>query len=178
MTRRLLDRLERRKPEWIRRVQCQLLLNVTARAFRVRRIRVWRHSADRALREYAAFTARCMRQSAASPQELYDRAYALGERVRRLSGLKEPRDLERLVFYLYGNIAIQMSGHIPGEITVSRCYFSQCYTPRFCALMSHVDSGVIAGLFGGGELRFTRRITEGCAECSAIFQNKSKEGHT
>ena len=62
-----------------------------------------------------------------------------------------------------------MNGTIPGEITVSSCYFSKFYTPKQCALMSYVDSGIIAGLCGGGNLRFTERITEGCGRCTAVF---------
>ena len=70
---------------------------------------------------------------------------------------------------LYRNLQISMSGHLPGEITVRKCYFSGFYTPEQCAIMSAVDSGVISGLFGGGTLTFTRRMTEGHETCAACF---------
>ena len=95
--------------------------------------------------------------------------YRTGERVRRLTGFTEKADLERLVFYLYRNIGILMDGHLPGEIKVSSCYFSRFYTPEQCALMSYMDSGIIAGILGGGKIEFTERITEGCGNCRAFF---------
>ena len=44
---------------------------------------------------------------------------------------------------------------------------SRIYTPEECALMSNVDSGMIAGILGGGSLTFSERITEGCGGCRA-----------
>lgn len=169
ISRALLERLERRTPGWVRRIQYQLLLNLTARAFHVRGKYIWQYPEGRALREYAAFTVQCMERNNAEPEELFDRAYALGERVRILSGMRERRDLERLVFCLYRNIGITMTGRLPGEVTIPRCYFSQCYTPQNCALMSYEDSGFIAGIFGGGRLCFSQRLTDGCAACKAEF---------
>ena len=95
--------------------------------------------------------------------------YRTGERVRRLTGFTEKADLERLVFYLYRNIGLLMDGHLPGEIKVSSCYFSRFYTPEQCALMSYMDSGIIAGILGGGKIEFTERITEGCGGCKVFF---------
>ena len=64
---------------------------------------------------------------------------------------------------------ILMDGHLPGEIKVSSCYFSRFYTPEQCALMSYMDSGIIAGILGGGKIEFTERITEGCGGCKVFF---------
>ena len=149
--------------------QLQLLLNVTARAFDVPGKKIWHLSFKRALREYAVFTKNCMRFNHADPRRLYRSAYTLGRRLRRITGFTDSRDLQQLVFFLYRNISIAMSGGIPGEITVSSCYFSRFYTPKQCALMSYVDWGIIAGLCGGGHLKFTGRITEGCGRCTAAF---------
>ena len=102
---------------------------------------------------------------------LYQAAYAIGSRIRSITGFTDIKDLKRLVFFLYRNIGITMDGCLPGEITVSGCYFGRLYTPRECALMSYMDSGIIAGLFGGGKLVFTERISEGCGRCTAHFSS-------
>jgi hypothetical protein len=148
-------------------------MNTTARAFGVpeRRLRTW--SPEEALRRYTTFSVRCMKRGGADPERLYREAYRTGERVRRLTGFTEQKDLERLTFYLYRNIGIRMGGHLPGKVTVPRCYFSRFYTPAQCALMSNMDSGMTAGLLGGGKMQFSERITEGCSCCRAVFTGGS-----
>ena len=37
---------------------------------------------------------------------------------------------------------------------------------------TNVDAGIIAGLYGGGTLRFSERITEGCGQCRAVFRKE------
>ncbi len=168
--RKLLRSVERHPRGLFSRIQLQILLNVTARAFGVRGKQIWHLSCERALEEYAVFTENVMCLSDADPQWLYQKAYALGSRIRQITGFTDSGDLRRLVFFLYRNIGIRMDGRIPGEVTVSSCYFSRFYTPGQCALMSFMDSGIIAGLWGGGHLNFTGRITEGCGNCTAIFR--------
>ena len=107
---------------------------------------------------------------------LFRDAARLGRRIRRISGLSSTSDLEKLIFMLYRNIGITMTGKLPGEITVSKCYFSHYYTPEQCRVMSYVDSGIISGILGGGRLTFSQRITEGCACCKAICcEGRSRE---
>ena len=144
LTRRVLSRLERHTPNWVRCAE--------------------------ALRAYAAYTVECMEQTAADPERLYESAFQLGGKIRRLTGLRKPCDIQRLIFYLYQNLCITMSGRLPGEIMVPRCYFSAFYSPEQCGRMSQVDAGIIAGLYGGGQLHFTERLTEGCTQCRAVFQ--------
>ena len=190
---KLLDILERRRPERLVSIQAQILLNMTARGFGVKRKRIAHLPADEALASYARFTVECMEKPAApgqgAPDEgktgragrravlrrLYREAYRTGSRIRVITGIRESRDIEKLVFYLYRNLQIAMEGHIPGEITVSDCYFGRIYTPAQCAVMSAADSGVIAGICGGGKLKFTERITEGCGECKACFRKEREE---
>ena len=52
--------------------------------------------------------------------------------------------------------------------------FRRFYTPAQCRVMSRVDAGIIAGICGGGKLRFTQRITEDCSCCKACFSGKDK----
>ncbi len=170
LTRRVLSRVERHTPNWVRCAETQILLNLASRSFGLPGRRIWHLSVPEALRAYAAYTVECMEQTAADPKRLYEGAFQLGRKIRRLTGLREPCDIRRLVFYLYQNLCITMSGRLPGEIMVPRCYFSAFYSPEQCGLMSQVDAGIIAGLYGGGQLHFTERLTEGCAQCKAVFQ--------
>ena len=171
--RKLLKGLERHPLKIFSRIQLQLLLNVTARAFDRKGKQIWHLPYQRALEEYEAFSENAMRLSHADPQRLYQKAYELGSRIRQLTGFTDNSDLRQLIFFLYRNINIRMDGGIPGEITVSSCYFSRFYTPEQCALMSYTDSGIMAGLWGGGHLHFTQRITEGCEHCTAVFRRES-----
>ena len=212
LSRKLLQQLERHTPDRVRSMEIQILLNLAARAFRVPGKKVWHLPADEALRVYAEFTVQCMKTKHAAPRVLYRQAYAIGSRVRRLTGITDSHAIEQLVFYLYSNIRIQMFGNLPaivkneqnrntqnndeqnrntqnnnehkvskqdypayGEIVVTDCYFSRFYTPEQCAVMSSVDSGIIAGLCGGGTLTFTERITEGCRQCRACFSKPLPE---
>ena len=165
IARKLLLRLERHTPARLVSVQSQILLNLAARAFHTPGKSVWRLAPGQALREYAEFTLR----GGANPENLYREAFDLGKRLRRLTGFTDAEDIERLIFYLYRNLQIAMDGHLPGEITVRKCYFSGFYGPEQCAIMSFADSGVISGLLGGGTLTFARRMTEGYATCAACF---------
>ncbi|MBR1633497.1 MAG: hypothetical protein IJ682_00385 [Lachnospiraceae bacterium] len=165
----LLSLLEAYTPPLFVRLELQILLDTTARAFAVPSRRIWQLSAQNALRAYAAFTTECMQNASIRPGRLYRTAFALGHRLRRLTGFTDDAELSRLVVLLYRGIGITIDGHLPGEIAVPSCFFSRYYTPKQCALMSCVDAGVIAGLYGGGRLVFTERITEGCQQCLAEF---------
>lgn len=169
LARAVLTRLEKHTPEWVRSLEIQILSDLTARAFRMPGRKLRNKPAELALRLYAAFTVSCMEEREADPDALYREAYVVGSRLRRLTGLSQKQDAERLVFYLYRNIGITMTGELPGEITVPECFFARFYTPHQCAVMSAVDAGIIAGICGGGRLHFSQRITEGCGLCRASF---------
>ena len=167
--RKLLDRLEIRTPGSLLCFQYQILTDLTARAFRAPRIRVWNLGPEKAFEAYARFSAETMKKYPGDTDRLFREAYRTGRSLRILTGFRENEDLQRLVFYLYRNIRIRMKGTLPGSVRVSTCYFSLLYSPPMCALMSQADSGIVSGLFGGGTLAFTERITEGCGECWACF---------
>ncbi len=135
----------------------------------------------KALRKYAEFTTACMELLGSgetigeeNSDRLYQDAYRLGSIFRKVTGFRERADLDRLIFYLYRNIDIDMSGSTGSELIVSDCYFSNFYTPEQCMMMSNVDSGIIAGICGGGHLEFTERITEGCERCRACFAGNAE----
>ena len=193
--RKCLLRFEKKLPGWFRRVELQILMNATARAFGVPGKRIRSLHWEKALREYAEFTAACTnayieeRKSVLPPsvppsdeesksdvlpaaERIYQTAYRLGAAVRRITGFREPADLRLLVFRLYAGIGIYLRGKLPGSFVVTDCFFSHFYSPEQCALMSAMDAGIIAGIFGGGRLEFSGRITEGCSHCSACFRIK------
>lgn len=136
---------------------------------------------DNALRRYAEFTIACMEflgsdeaMGEENSDRLYQDSYRLGSIIRKVTGLRERADLDRLIFYLYRNIDIDMSGSTDSELIVSDCYFSNFYTPEQCMMMSNVDSGIVAGICGGGRLEFTERITEGCGRCKVCFAGNAE----
>lgn len=135
LTRRILSRLERHTPNWVRCAEAQILLNLASRSFGLPGRRIFHLPAPEALRAYAAYTVECMEKMEADPERLYEGAFQLGRIIRRLTGLREPCDIRRLVFYLYQNLCITMSGRLPGEIMVPRCYFSAFYSPEQCGLI-------------------------------------------
>lgn len=166
----LLRRWENNTPGIVRRVQLQILMDLTARAFRLPGKRLWTRPWRDGLREYAEYTrAHC---AEADNQRLYKMSYAMGKRLRCVTGFTDADDLRRLVFWLYQGIGIAMGGELPGAVTVSGCFFSDYYAPQVCAMMSHMDSGIVGGVMGGGRLVFTERITEGGRCCLARLQSE------
>ncbi len=127
-----------------------------------------------ALQAYAAFTREQLEklpgaEVPAVQERMYRIAYRMGTLCRKVLCIRSDARARRLVFLLYRMIGIELAGVCPGQITVRRCFFRDFYTPEMCRVMSAMDRGIFAGVFGGGELTFTERITEGCACCHADF---------
>ena len=169
----LLKLLEKHTPSLFKSIQLQILLDATAEAFDRPGRRIWHLPADQALAAYADYTTSCSSTAGTDRRRVYQSALRLGRKIRRITGFRRQEDLERLVFYLYGNIGIKMKGHLPGEILIPSCYFSNIYSPAQCRVMSLMDWGVISGICGGGKLVFTERLTQGCGRCLACL---AKEG--
>lgn len=175
--RALLGFAEKHEPGCVRRLELAALTRLAGRSFGSPEspapVRLYGGlpalTAENALRRYARLTLCCMERCEAYPSRLYEEAFRLGSRIRRITGFEDERDMERLVFCLYRNIGISMSGSIRDGFEIYGCYFSGFYTPEQCALMSNVDSGIVAGICGGGRLVFTERITEGCGRCRACL---------
>ncbi len=167
--RKILGLFREHTPGWFIGIELQILLGLSAKAYKIPGRVIWFMPPQKALKEYAAFTVRCMESGKEGSDKLYPVACALGKRIRQITGFVKEEDLRQLVFWLYKNIRITIKGKLPGDLIIPKCYFSKFYTPAHCKLMSNVDAGVIAGIFGGGELVFTERITEGCGRCKAFF---------
>ncbi len=168
---RVLCYLERHPSKLFARFQIQILLLATARAFE-KKGQCILFSKD-CLNVYSRFTKDCMKGYPADQKRLYRVAFKLGRKIRKIVGFTKSEDLNRLVFLLYRNIGITMSGNIPGELLISKCYFSNVYTAKQCSQISAMDMGIIAGVCGEGILMFTERITEGCDHCMAKFEMAS-----
>ncbi len=129
-------------------------------------------SEKEALIRYGEFTLSCMDSGKADPEKLYEEAFRLGKKIVKISGFRDGKDKEDLIFYLYSNIGITMRGDLPGQIEVPVCYFSKIYDEKRCALMSNVDAGIIAGILGEGKLVFYERLSQGCKSCKAHFRKE------
>lgn len=171
-----LEKLNNNMPESLRRAQLQLLTLVTAKAFREMPVLLLHLPSDRGLEKYAALTRTWMAKAKRSGEaeakiiRLYENARCAGTWLRRLTGIKAEADIRQLVILLYRNIGIRLEGDIPGTFQAWCCYFAGAYTPEECRFMSAMDNGMITGLFGGGALEFSERITEGKPCCTACFR--------
>jgi hypothetical protein len=106
-------------------------------------------------------------------RRLYRAARGLGGRFRMQLGVRSPGEALAAARVLYRGLGIDFRCSADGQIVVRRCSFAAVYTPRVCALMSALDRGLLAGLAGGGELRFEQRLTEGACCCRAHFVGAS-----
>lgn len=151
------------------RIEIQLLLLLTAKGFGIRGkcIIFSRYP----LMDYASFSRKCMEKchSLERRRNLYRESYKLGKWICSITAFRDPDDRKRLVFLLYRNIGIIMTGDIPGQICIPKCYFSREYSADQCRWISAMDAGIIAGICGKGKLVFTERKTQGCQQCRAQF---------
>ncbi len=161
-------------PAFIRAEILSALFEATADAFGCAVPAHERLSYDECLRTYALFTshqAEKALQERRDPQaikaRLYQNAYPLGEKLHRWFGIDEISEVMEIGHILYQAIGVDFEGDDQGEVTVSRCYFSQFYSPAACDLISALDDGVFSGLSHGGRLTFSQRITEGEIFCKA-----------
>lgn len=164
-----------------RRIELQLLMNLTARAFRQPPRRTWTRSNDEALRIYAEYTRRHLQDSTADAhllQRMNSEAYSMGCRLRRLFRLKKDGDVNRFIALLYHNIGIDIATPAPHQLCFSRCFFSRYYTPEMCLAASALDDGIIRGLTGCRHLAFSQRITEGFTCCLATTTNQEQTINT
>lgn len=149
-----------------RRIELQALTNLVTSSLSLRPKCVFFMPHDKALESFASLTAKHL--PSATPEQkkrLNDKAYKLGNLLRHFVFDRSNESLKRLVFCLYRNIGIEMSGLLPGEVIVTRCYFCNHYSPTICDIASLMDAGIICGLYGGGDFHFSERITEGYDVC-------------
>ena len=93
--------------------------------------------------------------------------------MRLQLGVRSPGEAMAAARILYQGLGVDFRGSADGQIVIRRCSFAAVYTPRVCALVSALDRGLLAGLAGGGELRFAQRLTEGACCCRAYLEGAS-----
>ena len=154
-----------------RRIELQLLMNLTARALGQKSQRIWTLPNAEALRVYAEFTSSNLQAGADDPllERMHTEAYKMGRLLRRLFLINNEARAQRLIVALYRNIGIRLSFESSRQLCFHRCYFSRFYTPQICQAASALDSGIICGILGleSEHLHFSQRITEGCKQCKA-----------
>jgi len=131
-------------------------------------------AADDLLAEYAFFTRTRVEDALtagedleALDQRLFEAAFSLGSEYRLRLDLRTFADAMVAARLLYRGIGIDFRGSADGSIVVRRCSFASVYSPEVCVIVSALDRGLIAGLTGGGVLRFRERLTAGAPACLA-----------
>jgi hypothetical protein len=169
-------------PRFLKRKHFRRLFLVAAEAFEIPLPALDKRSYEAGLRLFTAFTLENALKAlaAGSPEAVGDRLYrgarAFGEELRRSLGVRTPADVMAAARVLYRAIGIDLRGAPDGTIVVRSCRFATDYTPAVCGLVSSLDRGILAGLAGGGELRFSRRLTEGHDSCRAVLGREGGRG--
>jgi hypothetical protein len=163
-------------PAWARKRMLGELFRYTAVAFgrKAPTLKGW--TPDESLLRYAVFT-RAEAEKAlqdgrdleALRERLYHSTYQMGHRLAKGFGIHSQEEVMTMAGLLYRGLDIDFCGTPQGEVTISRCFFSDYYSGPICRLVSALDSGLLAGLAGGGQLTFSARITEGQSCCRAQF---------
>jgi len=128
------------------------------------------------LKQYALFTSREVERSIQAGQdqqaiktELFKQAYHLGQKIRQRLHIRTSEEVMDAGKIIYDAIGINFEGNSQGDITISRCFFSEFYSSQVCQVISALDAGILSGLSGSGQLSFSQRITEGGDCCKARF---------
>lgn len=154
-----------------RRIELQMLMNLTARALGEQPKRIWTLPNSEALKSYAEYTGSRLRTGTDEPtlQRMNSEALKMGRRLRCLFLVRSETRARRLIVALYRNIGIQLSFTDNEQLCFRNCYFSRHYTPAACRAASALDDGIIRGITGQatGRLHFSQRMTEGCPYCQA-----------
>jgi hypothetical protein len=160
-------------PPSLKRRQLAALAALTARAFGVEPPVLaggWRAR----LAAYGRFTREageraCRAGGEAQRVALLAEGRAFGGELRRELGVRSVAEALVAARVLYRCLGIDLQADRDGAIVVRRCLFAGFYTLEVCRLVSALDSGVFAGLAGGGALAFEQRLTEGAVACTGRF---------
>ncbi|HUI64560.1 MAG TPA: hypothetical protein VL126_06955 [Bacteroidota bacterium] len=169
-------------PQLARRTVLKRLLRLTAEAFGSASPDVRGLNTEAILRTYACFTRDEVSRLGQDPariagvqERLYRSSSAMASTLGRLLGVSHWEAALAVSRKFYSYIGIDMVSTPRGEITFRSCYFSRFYSHETCKVMSALDSGMIAGLAGEGDLTFSCRITEGAPCCRACFRYRRTE---
>jgi hypothetical protein len=169
-------------PPFLKNKYFQRLFRITAEAFDIPMSALDKRSYEAGLRLFTSFTrenalkAIAAGEAGAVGERLFRNALGFGEELRRSLGVRTPADVMAAARVLYRAIGIDLQGAPDGAIVVRSCRFAPDYTPAVCELIASLDRGILTGLAGGGELRFSRRLTEGHDSCRAVLGRESGPG--
>lgn len=171
-----LDLLRIYVPERFKREKLEALIAATANAFGCEVMDTEGLTYRECLRAYALFTRDQVENATRTGKDLHEiqdrlylNAYQIGTELRQMLGPSSMDDVMKIARVLYGAIGIDFHGTAQGDIVIKQCFFSSIYSGQVCRVISSLDSGVMAGLAGGGELLFSERITEGSDRCAACL---------
>ena len=121
-----------------RRIELQLLMNLTAHALDQKPKRIWTLPNAKALRVYADFTSSNLQAGADEPllERMHTEAYKMGRLLRRLFLINNEARAQQLIVALYRNIGIKLSFESSRQLCFHSCYFSRFYTPQACKAAS------------------------------------------
>jgi hypothetical protein len=162
-------------PPFLRKKYLGKLFRLTAEAFGVPVPAFKGMSEEARLLLFASFTREnalrilAAGNAAAGGEMLYRNARALGEEILKSLGVRTFADALAAARLLYRAIGIDFEGAPDGTVVIRSCRFAASYTPEVCGLVSALDRGMLAGLAGGGDLRFISRLTNGNDSCRAEF---------
>jgi hypothetical protein len=163
-------------PAFLKKKELMNLFRMTASAFGRTVPSMERKSFDECLTEFAIFTKSQVDDliiqggdPKAVQDRLYQGAFEFGEKYRKRFHVSTINDIIAVSRLLYSILGIDFQGTEQGTITISKCFFSHTYSSSTCRVISSLDAGMIAGLSGGGEMTFSKRITEGSEFCQAQF---------
>ena len=175
-----LSYLEEHDPAWFRKLEVWVLFHLTAKVLGATPPSLAGKGYVECLSFYQRYTGSlgCLLEEGAIEsgkalrEALYRRAFRLGRLLSFLPGLSTDERRWRFIQLLYKNIGITLEGELPGVFLVPSCSFQPFYTPKVCLFMSGFDAGVICGIFGGGELCFQERLTEGYGRCRGCYKGR------
>ena len=154
-----------------RRIELQMLMNLTAHALGQKSKRIWTLTNAEALKTYAEYTSSNLQAGASQAllERMNSEAYKMGRLLRCLFFISNETRAQRFIVALYHNIGIRLSFESSRQLCFHSCYFSRFYTPQACKAASALDDGIIRGILGlrSEHLHFSQRITEGCKQCRA-----------
>ena len=163
-------------PAGLRKRKLEDLLWLTARAFDAAPPSVEGLSLEGMRRRYAEFSREVAERALGRPEglttireRLFVEALRLGREIARELRIYTRQEAMTAARILYRGLEIDLRGDDQGDIVIRRCSFSRQYSPEVCRLISALDEGILSGLAGGGELKFTERLTEGADCCRAHF---------
>jgi hypothetical protein len=173
----ILSILQKYIPVPLKKKKLRELFSLTALAFGTKVPQLKRYSYRKLLGEYARFTKeeaeKCLRNLdsiSGVKESLYTNAFKLGETFRKRFRVRSMEDVMALGRVLYRVMGIDFRGTARGDVVISECFFSRYYSVPVCGIVSSLDKGLLAGLSGGGELKFFQRITENRDSCRALLK--------